>query len=110
MAASGKQCLTVSATIALGSLCAGSAAWAQYNFDFEGGYVKPCSLAGVNPVHHPEIFGDPGVAREYGFIRSREGNWQVDGKCFGQPKPAAPSTGRPHGKRSGDRHTSSATA
>jgi hypothetical protein len=75
-------------------------AWAQYDYDFEGGYVKPCSLAGVNPIHHPEIFGDPALAREYGFVRSRDGTWQVGSKCFGQPKPAAPaiSSRRPQPK------------
>lgn len=33
-----------------------------------GGFVMPCSLDGVNPVHHPDIFGNPAVARSYGFI------------------------------------------
>jgi hypothetical protein len=35
--------------------------------------VKPCSLDGVNPVYHPDIFGNPAVARSFGFVRSREG-------------------------------------
>ena len=42
-----------------------------------GGYVSPCSLVGVNPAFHPEIFGNPAVARSYGFVKSRNGNWQV---------------------------------
>jgi hypothetical protein len=25
----------------------------------EGGWVTPCSLAGVNPIYHPEIFRVP---------------------------------------------------
>jgi hypothetical protein len=33
MAASGRKCLIVPAIIALGSLCAGSAAWSQYDYD-----------------------------------------------------------------------------
>jgi hypothetical protein len=99
---SGKQCFAVLAITALTSLCAGSAAWAQYDFDYEGGYVKPCSLQGVNPVHHPEVFGNPAVASQYGFVRSRDGTWQVQGSCHGQPNPVAPPPGRSHGKRSGD--------
>jgi hypothetical protein len=31
-------------------------------FKERGGSVIPCSLVGVNPVHHPEIFGDAAVA------------------------------------------------
>ena len=46
-----------------------------------GGWVAPCSLDGVNPVHHPDIFGDPAVARSYGFVRSRDGGWQVVPNC-----------------------------
>jgi hypothetical protein len=47
----------------------------------EGGGVARCSLAGVNPAHHPEIFGNPAVAATYGFIRSRDGIWQVAANC-----------------------------
>jgi hypothetical protein len=46
-----------------------------------GGFVLPCSLDGVNPVHHPHIFGNPAVARSYGFVRSRDGTWQVVPNC-----------------------------
>jgi hypothetical protein len=99
MSLSGKKRLAVLAITALGSLGAAPAVWAQYNYDYEGGYVAPCSLTGVNPVHHPEIFGNPAVAREYGFVRPRDGTWQVRSECFGQPTPVAPSTGRPHRKR-----------
>jgi hypothetical protein len=45
------------------------------------GYVIPCSLDGVNPVFHPEIFGSPAVARSYGFVRSASGGWQVVRGC-----------------------------
>jgi hypothetical protein len=48
----------------------------------KGGYVKPCSLDGVNPVYHPDIFGDPAVAKAYyGFVRGRDGTWQVQNNC-----------------------------
>jgi len=47
-----------------------------------GGHVKPCSLHGVNPAHHPEIFGDPAAAREhYGFVKSKNGKWVVEKDC-----------------------------
>jgi hypothetical protein len=41
----------------------------------------PCSLDGVNPVHHPEIFGNLAVAAQYGSIRSPEGIWRVAANC-----------------------------
>jgi len=46
-----------------------------------GGYVLPCNLDGVNPVHHPEIFGNPAAASAYGFARSRDGAWYVRPDC-----------------------------
>jgi hypothetical protein len=31
---------------------------------------------------HPDIFGNPAVAaREYGFIKSRDGTWHVEPNC-----------------------------
>jgi hypothetical protein len=48
-----------------------------------GGSVMPCSLNGVNPALHPEIFGDPAVAaRQFGFVKSRDGTWHVQDNCF----------------------------
>ena len=46
-----------------------------------GGYVMPCNLVGVNPAYHPEIFGNPVAAREYGFVQSQDGAWQVGAGC-----------------------------
>jgi hypothetical protein len=47
-----------------------------------GGFVVPCSLDGVNPVHHPHIFGNPALAYAvYGFVRSRDGAWFVERNC-----------------------------
>ncbi len=46
-----------------------------------GGFVKPCSLDGINPAYHPTIFGNPAVARSYGFVRSRDGAWHVMPNC-----------------------------
>jgi hypothetical protein len=47
----------------------------------EPGSVVPCSLAGVNPAYHPEVFGNAGTAYAYGFVRSRDGTWQVRPDC-----------------------------
>jgi hypothetical protein len=46
-----------------------------------GGSLMPCSLVGVNPAYHPNIFGNPAVAASYGFVRSRDGTWQVRPNC-----------------------------
>jgi hypothetical protein len=43
-----------------------------------GGSVRPCSLDGVNPVHHLEIFGNAAAARAYGFVQSPDHTWHVD--------------------------------
>jgi hypothetical protein len=43
-----------------------------------GGSVMPCSLDGVNPVHHPQIFGNAAAARAYGFVQSPDHAWHVD--------------------------------
>jgi hypothetical protein len=45
------------------------------------GAVMPCSLVGVNPVYHPYIFGNPAVAKSYGFVRSPDGSWHVQSNC-----------------------------
>jgi hypothetical protein len=46
-----------------------------------GGDVRPCSLDGVNPVYHPQIFGNAATAREFGFVQSRDGTWHVEPNC-----------------------------
>jgi hypothetical protein len=45
------------------------------------GAVQPCSLDGVNPAYHPEIFGNAASALSFGFVRSRDGGWQVVPNC-----------------------------
>jgi hypothetical protein len=78
----GKNALVaVALTAALSILGAASAAAAGSERWPRGGYVLPCSLDGVNPVYHPHIFGDPGTAYAYGFVRSRNGVWQVRPDC-----------------------------
>jgi len=49
-----------------------------------GASVVPCSLSGVNPAAHPEIFGNPAAAASYGFVRSRNGRWHVRPDCHQQ--------------------------
>jgi hypothetical protein len=47
-----------------------------------GGYVIPCSLDGVNPVDHPDIFGNPAAAfREFGFVLGPDRSWHVVSNC-----------------------------
>ena len=43
--------------------------------------VLPCSLVGVNPIYHPEIFGNPVWAREYGFVQGPDHVWRVVSGC-----------------------------
>jgi hypothetical protein len=80
-----KAFVALAVTTALGVLGAASAI-ARDDIDRRderGGFVVPCSLSGVNPAFHPEIFGNPAVAaREYGFVKSRDGTWQVQDNCF----------------------------
>jgi hypothetical protein len=67
-----------------------SAAWSSSDADRRLSthhrlFVMPCSLVGINPVWHPNIFGNPAVAREYGFIRSKDGTWRVEPSCLRGP-------------------------
>jgi hypothetical protein len=55
--------IALAAALILGTA---SAALANDN-DETGGFVLPGSMDGVNPVHHPDIFGNAGTARAYGF-------------------------------------------
>jgi hypothetical protein len=80
-----KAFVVVAVTTALGLLGTTSAVAGMDDMNERGergGFVRPCSLDGVNPVHHPEIFANPAVAnREYGFIKSRDGTWHVEPNC-----------------------------
>ena len=48
-------------------------------------WVVPCSLAGVNPAYHPDVFGNAATARSYGFVQSGDGTWQVERNCVRGP-------------------------
>jgi hypothetical protein len=69
-----KTKIALAALLMLGTA---SAALAGDQTEDRGGYVMPGSLDGVNPAYHPGIFGNPAVARSYGFAKSRYGSWHV---------------------------------
>jgi hypothetical protein len=73
----GKFFVLISAIAMLGALATASAK----DHHERGGHVMACSLHGVNPAHHPEIFGDPDVAHSYGFVKSDSGKWHVENNC-----------------------------
>ena len=93
----GKAFVVIAMTTVL--IVLASAAWAgmeEGEKSEQGGSVVPCSLAGVNPAHHPEIFGDPAAARSYGFVQGPDLVWRVDSNCIagrsGSPLAAAPTS------------------
>jgi hypothetical protein len=77
-----KAFVMLAITAAIGVLGIASAAGSERDRGRErGGFVVPCSLGGVNPAYHPDIFGNPAVARSYGFVQSRDGTWHVQSNC-----------------------------
>jgi hypothetical protein len=80
---SGKKALVgLAITAAISALGLASAAGKDSDDRHDpAGSVTPCSLAGVNPVYHPYIFGNPAIARSYGFVRSPDGSWHVQSNC-----------------------------
>ncbi len=46
-----------------------------------GGGVVRCSLDGVNPAHHPEIFGNAATAQSFGFFQAPDHTWHVRPDC-----------------------------
>jgi hypothetical protein len=83
---SGKKAFVMLAITTALSVLGAASAVAKDDMDQRGergGSVVPCSLSGVNPAVHPEIFGNPAVAaREFGFVKSRDGTWHVQDNCF----------------------------
>jgi len=80
----GRKALGVLAiTAAIAVLGTTSAAWSFFDGRYyRGGFVKPCSLDGVNPAYHPGIFGNPAIARAYyGFVLGRDHMWHVQDNC-----------------------------
>jgi hypothetical protein len=77
-----KTFVALAVTTALGVLGAASVVAKDVDTRGErGGSVRPCSLDGVNPVHHPEIFGNAATALSFGFVQSRDGTWHVRPDC-----------------------------
>ena len=68
-----KTKIILAAVLMLGTA---SAALADSDQNDSGGYVVPGSLDGVNPAYHPGIFGNPAVAKSYGFVETAHG-WAV---------------------------------
>jgi hypothetical protein len=78
-----KALVVMTVATAVGVLATSAAAGSFFDDRYNrGGFVKPCSLDGVNPAYHPSIFGNPAFARAvYGFIRARDGAWHVEPNC-----------------------------
>jgi hypothetical protein len=70
----------VAVAVTTGVLGTASAVLAKGNAHPTGN-VRPCSLDGVNPAYHPQIFGNAATAREFGFVQSRDGTWHVEPNC-----------------------------
>jgi hypothetical protein len=67
---------------ALGILGAASATANEQDRSREkDGSVVPCSLDGVNPALHPEIFGNAATALAFGFVQSADRTWHVRPGC-----------------------------
>lgn len=78
----GNKPFRVLAIITAAGVLSVTSAAASDIFRSRGGHVMPCSLDGVNPAYHPDIFGNPAVAaRDYGFVRSQDGIWHVRPNC-----------------------------
>jgi hypothetical protein len=74
------------------------AAWSSFSGDLrnEQTFAIPCSLNGFNPSWHSG-FESPAAAKEYGFVKSRDGTWQLDKGCASGK--IAPEQAPPHGSR-----------
>jgi hypothetical protein len=78
-----KAFIVIAVTTALGMLGTFPAAGREDRDrrDVDRDNVLPCSLVGVNPAYHPEIFGNAAAAASYGFVRSANGTWHVRPGC-----------------------------
>ena len=79
-----KRALALSAAITALGVVGSASALANQNRDRDrdrGGFVTPCSLVGVNPAYHPEVFSSAAVAAQYGFVQGPGGVWHVRPDC-----------------------------
>jgi hypothetical protein len=66
----------------LGASSAATSGGSAGDTRYRGGYLEPSSLDGINPTCHLDIFANPALARAYyGFVRGRDGSWQVENNC-----------------------------
>ena len=93
-----KALIALAVTVAVSTLGIASATAendsVQYH-DQNGGFVQRCNLDGVNPAYHPKIFGNAATAAAYGFVRSRDGTWQVGAGCGAPASSSAASAYAP---------------
>ncbi len=73
--------LAVATVFGVLGITSGSANDMTGDRDQREGAVVRCSLDGVNPAYHPEIFGNAAAAASYGFVRSADGTWHVRPGC-----------------------------
>jgi alkylation response protein AidB-like acyl-CoA dehydrogenase len=78
-----KAFVALAVTAAMGVLSATSADASFFGgHRNRGGFVVPCSLSGVNPAHHPDIFGNSAAAyRDFGFVQGPGRSWHVVNNC-----------------------------
>jgi hypothetical protein len=86
-----KAFVLLAAFAAVGVLGTPPGSWAQYYNPGALGSVERCSLSGVNPNDHPNIFSNPAVARSYGFVQVN-GTWQVSRSLCGRGGSRAKAT------------------
>jgi hypothetical protein len=67
--------ITIATVLIIGTASAALAG--SENTEERGGFVMPGSLIGVNPVYHPDIFGNAATAKAYGFVQSADHTWHV---------------------------------
>ena len=73
-----RSVITLSPAAALAVLGGASALASEHSGrGTRGGFVMPGSLDGVNPVYHPDFFGNAATAYAYGFVHSPNGTWHV---------------------------------
>jgi hypothetical protein len=76
--------LAIAAALTVGTVGGVGAAKANDHDDHgreRGGFVIACSLDGVNPAFHPEVFANAATARSMGFFQSPDGVWHVLPGC-----------------------------
>jgi hypothetical protein len=71
---------TATALVVLGAATARATDRDDHGIE-RGGAVVRCSLEGVNPAFHPEVFGNAATARSFGFVQTADHAWHVVPDC-----------------------------